>query len=57
MKNNQQLTVKEIEDNLDGNVCRCTGFRPILDAFKSLAVDVPESIKKKCAEIEVKQMK
>eukprot|EP00871_Galdieria_phlegrea_P004977 jgi/Galph1/5480/GphlegSOOS_G4164.1 len=34
-KNNQQvLTVRDIEDNFDGNLCRCTGYRPILDSFR-----------------------
>ena len=33
----KQPTAKEIEDNFDGNLCRCTGYRPILDAFGKFA--------------------
>ncbi|XP_048324777.2 indole-3-acetaldehyde oxidase isoform X1 [Ziziphus jujuba] len=35
-----KLTVFEAEKAVAGNICRCTGYRPIADACKSLAADV-----------------
>ena len=29
----------DMEDCIDGNLCRCTGYRPIIDAARSLATD------------------
>ncbi|XP_028395681.1 xanthine dehydrogenase-like [Dendronephthya gigantea] len=39
LSKNAQPTKQDIEDGFDGNLCRCTGFRPILDAMKSFAKD------------------
>ncbi|XP_050236886.1 abscisic-aldehyde oxidase-like isoform X2 [Mercurialis annua] len=35
-----KLTVVEAEKAVAGNLCRCTGYRPIADACKSFAADV-----------------
>ncbi|GAC1045483.1 molybdopterin cofactor-binding domain-containing protein [Rhizobium sp. No.120] len=37
--NNPQATKKEIEGIFDGNLCRCTGYRPILTAMETWASD------------------
>lgn len=34
-----KLDVKDLEEHLDGNLCRCTGYRPIWDAARSLCAD------------------
>lgn len=39
---------KYLEEHLDGNLCRCTGYRPIWDAARSLCVDSQEQVKGPC---------
>lgn len=53
LKNNPQPSKTEIERSLDGNLCRCTGYRAILDTMKSFAhdeqpIDIEELCKLKC---------
>jgi len=37
LERNPRPSQEEIEQNFDGNLCRCTGYRPILSAFGEFA--------------------
>ena len=37
LRNHPSPTDEQIEESFDGNLCRCTGYRPILDAAKTFS--------------------
>ena len=39
LHNNPHPTQRDIEEIFDGNICRCTGYRPILTGMKTFATD------------------
>lgn len=53
---NPKFKQEDVEYSFDGNICRCTGFRPIMDAFKALSVNSSEELKRKCVDIEVSML-
>ena len=36
LRNNPRPSMEEVETYFQGNLCRCTGYRPILEGFKTL---------------------
>ena len=49
LRTTPNLSSAKLQEHLDGNLCRCTGYRPILDAAKTLCCDV-EACNEGCGE-------
>lgn len=39
LRNNERPSEHQIEEAFDGNLCRCTGYRPILDAAQTFSAE------------------
>ncbi|CEM14658.1 unnamed protein product [Vitrella brassicaformis CCMP3155] len=46
------LTTDRLKGELDGNLCRCTGYRSILDVCKSFCTDAPAHLRPTTPDIE-----
>jgi xanthine dehydrogenase small subunit len=46
-KNQTQLTEQEAKNSMTGNLCRCTGYRPIIDAAMSIDLKSTQSLKER----------
>eukprot|EP01125_Pyxidicula_operculata_P013386 TRINITY_DN4438_c0_g2_i2.p1 TRINITY_DN4438_c0_g2~~TRINITY_DN4438_c0_g2_i2.p1 ORF type:complete len:1236 (+),score=297.56 TRINITY_DN4438_c0_g2_i2:108-3815(+) len=45
-------TARDVDDLFDGNLCRCTGYRPILMACHTFAVDCKDS----CTDVDIEDI-
>ncbi|XP_026741667.1 xanthine dehydrogenase 1-like isoform X2 [Trichoplusia ni] len=48
----KNLSSVEVENSFASNMCRCTGYRPIADAFKSFAKDADQKLLDKLGDLE-----
>ncbi|XP_075977355.1 uncharacterized protein LOC142977362 [Anticarsia gemmatalis] len=42
IENKKDATMLDVEQAFGSNLCRCTGYRPLMDCFKKFATDAPK---------------
>ncbi|RZF35328.1 hypothetical protein LSTR_LSTR003768 [Laodelphax striatellus] len=52
LESGKKPTKEDVEQSFGGNICRCTGYRPILDAFTSLASNGSKTCSRNICDIE-----
>ncbi|KAK3736913.1 hypothetical protein RRG08_000655 [Elysia crispata] len=50
LRNNPSPTTKEVQENFDGNLCRCTGYRSIIDGFRTFTKEVTCRMGSQCCQ-------
>ncbi|KAJ8719472.1 hypothetical protein PYW08_011647 [Mythimna loreyi] len=48
----KNLTMRQVENSFASNICRCTGYRPIADAFKTFANNTDKDLMNKLIDLE-----
>uniref|UniRef100_A0A672MZ23 Aldehyde oxidase 1 n=1 Tax=Sinocyclocheilus grahami TaxID=75366 RepID=A0A672MZ23_SINGR len=46
LRNNPQPTMEDVTEGLAGNLCRCTGYRPIVEGYRTFCEGQPELFSK-----------
>uniref|UniRef100_A0A3B5R0H3 Xanthine dehydrogenase n=1 Tax=Xiphophorus maculatus TaxID=8083 RepID=A0A3B5R0H3_XIPMA len=49
LRNNPTPNMADVEEAFQGNLCRCTGYRPILEGYKTFTVPVTQVFTRTCA--------
>jgi xanthine dehydrogenase/oxidase len=51
LRNSKKPNMKDMESALQGNLCRCTGYRPIIDGFKTFTEEFQCGMGENCCRV------